>query len=619
MIIIGEPKLKKEYTKVRLCADVELNETIKTLWFEFDESYAKYVVKDRCDAFLVALLPIALRKKKDIICNSTVSEELLHNIRTVLIPSLVKGSPNLYKTRVSADSNKKRIISAEAVGTGLALGPNSFHIISTYTEAEYPVYRLTHLLINDYTDKMSVKDDFKDKKNLHISDNIQVLKAIDYAQELELPYIHVKTNLLSEFDINYHQDHMYVNISSALILQKLFKTYFYGSTGWDYNHFSVKNADVRDCSVYGALLAEVLSTSNFMVKLEGGDKDMLEKLEDIVHYAPAQRLLHNCIKDDDKNCNVCYKCKRTLLALEAIDKTDYFSQVYDVEYFKNNKRSYLTYLEDSYEKGDRFIEPVYKAFEKRHMLTCSKPISHQSGLISPNNINTSALILKNLSTGKLLLSKQIKDILPAVALGKIVTALIALESGKTQLVADVSPEIFCGINRLSVYDLIRIMLITQNNDSADIIAETVCGSIDDFVVLMNNKMRAVHAYNTKFTNPCGSGSDNCTTADDVVKIMEYALRNLHLRKIFKLPSCSIYSGDTEHIFNTINPILKQNSPLYMPECIGAKYGMQGIFANHIAFFKKDDSVYLLVLLGIKDNKKQLTRFHDVKNVMSCIL
>ena len=76
MIIINEPQIIKKHKRVRLSANIDINNSIKTLWVEVDDKYAKYLVKDRCDAFLIALLPIAMRYKKDIEAADEIIDEL---------------------------------------------------------------------------------------------------------------------------------------------------------------------------------------------------------------------------------------------------------------------------------------------------------------------------------------------------------------------------------------------------------------------------------------------------------------------------------------------------------------------------------------------------------------
>ena len=615
MIIIKEPQIIKKHKKVRLSADIDINNSIKTLWVEVDDKYAKYLVKDRCDAFLIALLPIAMRYKKDIICNSTVSEELLHNLRTLLIPTLSKNGEGFYKTRISADVNNKVIQNADAVGTGLAMGVDSMHAVCKYLEPEYPSMKLTHVCLTDFPTEYS--EDTHPQETF--TDNPKIIKSIELSKELELKHVFITSNLLSEFDVNYKLDHMYCHLFPIFALQKLFKYYLYGSTGLDYRHFSVRNSDKRDCSDFGLLLSSVLSISNIKIYIDGGEQNHLEKIEELLHFAPAQRYLYSCVVNNDKNCNKCYKCMRTMLALDALDRIDYFSQVFDTDYYKKNKRTYLTYLEKCHENNDPMLEPVYKLFKKKEQLTSSLPIKIDKGITLPEKVNTSAMILKNITNGNVILSKQTKEFLPAVAVTKILLAVMALKSGKNELVVDLPDGTIEGISRASIYDLINIMMITQNNKVTDVIANTVFTSTTNCVDEMNKLLKEIKAFSTHVTNPSGLGSENYTTVEDVVKIMEYALKNHHFCKIFRSAKYSFYVSEKEITISTLNNILKPKSQFYIPECIGAKYGLQGVFANHIAIFEKDKNLYLLILLGIKDDKKELLRFREVKNIISCIL
>jgi D-alanyl-D-alanine carboxypeptidase len=247
------------------------------------------------------------------------------------------------------------------------------------------------------------------------------------------------------------------------------------------------------------------------------------------------------------------------------------------------------------------------------------PQIHEENLKLPVKIHSASIILKNLNKNKLILSKRTKDFMPAICTGKIVAALVALESGKTQLLIEIPDNIVSGISRVSLYDLIRIMMNTHNKEIADIIAENTYGSVEEFVVAMNEIVRKIRAYSTQFTNPLGLNEENYTTAEDCVKIMEYALRNFHFRKIAKCASFSIENDENKKIISSPNQIVRKNSELYIPECIGAKYAVQGAFSNHIALFKKDSDVYLLILLGIRDTDKENLRFKEVKNIMDCIL
>ena len=134
MITIGVPKINRNNKKARLTVDVEINGETKQLWLEVDEKYEKFLVKDRCDAFVIALLPVAMKNKKELVCLSPVSEELLHNLRTHLIPTLAKSGKSFYRTRISADIKKDPVKNIGAVGTGMSGGVDSMHVLGEYLD-----------------------------------------------------------------------------------------------------------------------------------------------------------------------------------------------------------------------------------------------------------------------------------------------------------------------------------------------------------------------------------------------------------------------------------------------------------------------------------------------------
>lgn len=617
MIIISEPKISKNGKKVRLYCQVEYNEEIKTIWVEVEDKYSRFFVKDRCDAFLIALLPIAMREGKDISCLAPVSEELLYNLRTHLIPTLVKNSKNLYKTRILAEANNHSVKNAGAVGTGMSRGVDSMHVLNECLDSDYPHMRLTHLCINDvgafdiagYTE--GGRDNSKIKQDC-------IKESIELAAELDLPYVLIKSNIMREFKTMYALNHIYYNIFPVYALQKLFKIYYYGSYGLPYSEFSLKDCDRHECGAYELLLTSVFSTSTLKIIPEGAEKNFLEKVEDIVHFAPAHKHLHVCITGS-KNCNKCVKCMRTMLAIDSVDKLDNFSQVFDVDYYRKNKKRYFAYLDKCHTSGNKIMESVYEQFNNRKMLSISAPTVLNNNITIPENINTSALIVKNLTDGSVLIKKQVKESFSTVATSKILTAIIALESGKTQMVIELPEGVIKGVSRATVYDLINVLLITQNNLVSDIIAETVSGSVKDFIALMNSAAKKLRAINTYFSDTTGLGAENRTTVEDTAKIVEYALKNKHFCQIFKRKNYTIKYDENEIPINTLNPLLREKGKLYIPECVGMKYGLYGTMGNVIAVLQQDVNLYLMILMGIKEGVKTQHRYLDTYNLANSVI
>ena len=615
MITIGIPKITKQKKRVRLSCEIEINDEKKTLWLEIQDKYAGYLIKDRCDAFLIAMLPVAIRNNKDIVCLSPVSEELLHNIKAQLIPALAKCG-NFYKTRISADIEKHPIKNAGAISTGLSLGINSMHILEKYIDSEFPHMNLTHLCIHDMgggntASNNESKDSEQIKKEC-------LEKSFKLADELEIPYIYSTSNLSQDFNINYSADHIYYNLFPIFALQKLFKLYYYSSSKLSVKHFSIKNADIISSSNYEVFIHSVLSTTTLKILTVSPDKDRLEKTADIIHFDPAQKYLHVCDKDS-VNCNKCTKCIQTMLALDGLDRLDYFSQVFDVDYYNKNKRLYVSYLEKCHLKNNLMTEPVYQLFDKRKMLPASIPNIYDDNINFNKQINTSSLIVKNLSQDRIIMDKRPKDYFAAVGFAKILTTVIALESGKTQMVVNIPPDLIPGIVMVTIYDLINILMITQSNRIVEIIADIVCGSSEEFVELMNQKSREIKAYNTHYASITALGADSYTTAEDALLLMEYCLKNSYFQRIFCSKSYLIVSGDTEQKISTRNPLLIENSKYYLPECVGSKFGMMGIFANNVVIAQKDNDTYLAVLMGIKEEGNSQNRFADAFNIINTIL
>ena len=601
MITIGEPKIVKKNRKARLCCSIEINNETKELWIEVDDRYAKYFQKNRSDAFLVAMLPIAMRRKKDIKCLAPVSDELLHNLTNELIPAITKYRSDLYKTRILADIQNKPVKSESGVGCDIANGISSFHILSKYLDTDYKSLKLNHLCLN------LIRPEVKSLK--------QVQKFENLAKKLDLPLIKITSNYSQDFTTRYTTVPVFAEMFGVYALKKLWRTYFYGSSGLDFSGFSVTNAKKYDTTPFDILILNALSTSDIHIHLEGGSEDFLQKVSDISSFGPAMQSLNVCLKEED-NCGKCSKCMSTLLALDALNKLDNFESVFDVSYYKKHKKTYFAYLEKSITSGEKLNIPVYEELKIQGKLPESKPDVLVNDFEVPE-IYTGSLILKDIYKDKIIVRKQQNSIESNVGFSKIMTAILALESNMTQMMVDVPPRLIPGISRCYLFDLINMLLITQNNPVADIIAEAVSGSVEDFVELMNSKAKYLGMKNTNYTLPSGIGNDNYTTAEDCVKLMEYAIKNRHFCEIFSKKLHIIKQGDIEYTVKTSNPMYDKDSEFYLPELFGAKFGIRGHFSNMAVIAENEKASYLLVLLGTeeKDNSAA-NRYKDAKNLLS---
>jgi D-alanyl-D-alanine carboxypeptidase (penicillin-binding protein 5/6) len=157
-------------------------------------------------------------------------------------------------------------------------------------------------------------------------------------------------------------------------------------------------------------------------------------------------------------------------------------------------------------------------------------------------INSHAAISYDLTTDKLLFSKNINVHLPIASLTKIMTAVIVLENMKFDSKIPISKEAATigedsmGLSegeKLSVEELLYGLLLNSGNDAAEALAQGNGFTRDIFVHLMNKKAEDLALSDTRFTNPSGLEGDGSqySTVKDLLILTRYALERPEFAKI----------------------------------------------------------------------------------------
>lgn len=170
--------------------------------------------------------------------------------------------------------------------------------------------------------------------------------------------------------------------------------------------------------------------------------------------------------------------------------------------------------------------------------------SHFSIVANAANIGVSAnaAILMEQESGRVLYGKNENEMMRIASITKIMTSIIAIESGKLDETVIVSDRAF-GTEGSSLYlkrgekikleDLVYGLMLRSGNDAAVAIAEHVGGSVEGFVFLMNQKAEQLGMSNTAFANPHGldDHEEHYSTAYDMAILTKYAMENPVYRKI----------------------------------------------------------------------------------------
>jgi len=154
-----------------------------------------------------------------------------------------------------------------------------------------------------------------------------------------------------------------------------------------------------------------------------------------------------------------------------------------------------------------------------------------------------AAVVMDAASGDTIWARNADDSLPPASTTKILTAIIALESGRlgerfavSEFAADTAPS---KINlrpgqRMRLQDLVYAVLLNSANDAAEVVAEGLAGSQVAFAARMNEKARAIGATHAHFANPHGlTAAGHVASARDLAVIFRYGLRQPLFREILE--------------------------------------------------------------------------------------
>ena len=167
---------------------------------------------------------------------------------------------------------------------------------------------------------------------------------------------------------------------------------------------------------------------------------------------------------------------------------------------------------------------------------------HVFGTTELKQLYALSAVLMDADSGRILFSKNGQEERAMASTTKIMTCILALESGmidsENQIVtvsdqAAAQPKVCLGMvagERFYLKDLLYSLMLESHNDSAVVIAEAVAGSVEKFADQMNQKARTIGCYSTYFITPNGldaadSNGIHHTTAEDLARIMRYCIMN----------------------------------------------------------------------------------------------
>ena len=241
------------------------------------------------------------------------------------------------------------------------------------------------------------------------------------------------------------------------------------------------------------------------------------------------------------------------------------------------------------------------------------------GNITTEHVNMSkatGAALFDVNSKTTIFAKNVHDKLYPASLTKVMTALVALKYGSSDLMLTASSNVTkleadaqtCGLkegDQMTLAQALHVLLINSANDAAIMIAEGVAGSVEEFAALMNKEAVLLGATNTNFVNPHGLSDDNhYTTVYDLYLIMNEAVKYDTFNQIIGMASYStVYynaNGDAKELsVNSTNHYLHGEAQAPAGVTVyGGKTGTTNAAGHCLILLSKDASnnPYISVIL-----------------------
>lgn len=248
-------------------------------------------------------------------------------------------------------------------------------------------------------------------------------------------------------------------------------------------------------------------------------------------------------------------------------------------------------------------------------------------------IQATAALLADPESGMILYEKNARERRYPASTTKIMTALLTLEHcSDLEATVEVLEEDFEGVASdaskagfkvgevVRILDLLYGLMLPSGNEAANVLARVVAGSVDRFVLLMNQRAAELGCEGTHFVNPNGLHDDNhYTTAYDLYLITCEAMKYDTFAEIANtaqktLPATNLQAE--RKVYTTNMLIFNRSYDSYYAYCKGIKTGhtSQAGYCLVSAAERKGSRLISVVLGCERGEKTYYSSFYETRRL-----
>lgn len=243
-------------------------------------------------------------------------------------------------------------------------------------------------------------------------------------------------------------------------------------------------------------------------------------------------------------------------------------------------------------------------------------VDQETGALIPD-LRAEAAIIYDVQTGEVIWGEN-EEVPRAIAsITKVMTAIIVLERdpdfGEELLVtrADLrraSTTYLRSGERVSVDDLVHLLLIPSDNAAARLLARSYPGGETAFVARMNQKAQELGLRSTVYADPSGLDSNNVSSAHDMARLITYAVADDRIASIMRMPEYSFRTSHRRVRVRTTNQLVRQGDV----DVIGGKTGfIRKAGYCFAASLRTDERALTVVVLGAYSSKERFLETREL--------
>lgn len=196
-----------------------------------------------------------------------------------------------------------------------------------------------------------------------------------------------------------------------------------------------------------------------------------------------------------------------------------------------------------------------------------EPITLRLDEYGQPRLNSSAFYVANQNTGEVLLQRNARGVIPIASITKLMTAIVALESGSSLhemlTITEEDVDYLKGTGsrlgvgtRLTREEMLQLALMSSENRAASALARHYPGGRAAFIGAMNAKARLLGMYDSRFYDSTGLTPRNVSSPRDLSRLVAAASSHPLIRQFSTTDERYIYINGRAKRFGNTNGLVR---------------------------------------------------------------